>query len=234
MKIIRKLIYWLLILCIPVLIITSNIGWGVTSMWIYDYDLNKYPIVQVTGINHDELRNVYQHLIDFYNLKVDSPQVTVSRGGEMIDIFSEKELIHLEDIKNLIQLDYMVQRIALIIMVVGVIVLLFLLKEKWRVLIKGLIWGSIITFGIMIALVLWAAFGFEQLFLLFHFISFSNEFWILDPAKDYLIMLFPEQFFFDAALFGFIAVIIQSILIGIAAYITLKVSRRSIVMPVIC
>ena len=231
MKIVRKVIYWLLILCLPVLIITSNIGWGVTSMWIYDYDLNKYPISQITGIESGELRKVYRHLIDFYNLKVDSPQVTVSKGGKDIDIFNERELVHLEDIKDLIQLDYTVQRIVLIIVVIGVIVLLFLLKEKWRTLIKGLLWGSIITFGIMIALVLWAAFGFEQLFLLFHLVSFSNAFWILDPTKDYLIMLFPGQFFFDAALFGFIAVIVQSLLIGIAAFIILRVSRRTVVLP---
>jgi len=171
MKIIRNIVYWLLILCLPILIITTNIALGVTSMGIYDYGLNKYPITQVTGIDYDELRKVYRHLTDFYNLKVDSPQVTVSKGGEKIDIFNERELIHLEDIKDLIQLDYTVQRTALIVLVIGAIVLFLLLKERWQLLIKAFFWGSVLTLGIMIALILWSLFGFEQLFLLFSFVQ---------------------------------------------------------------
>ncbi|MDD2471668.1 MAG: DUF1461 domain-containing protein, partial [Dehalococcoidales bacterium] len=31
-------------------------------------------------------------------------------------------------------------------------------------------------------------------------ISFSNDLWLLDPAKDYLIMMFPQGFWADAAL----------------------------------
>jgi integral membrane protein (TIGR01906 family) len=222
MKIIRNTVYWLFILSLPLLIISSNIAWGVTSIWIYDYSVHKYPISQTTGIDNDELHKVYQHLIYFYNSKVDSPQVTVIRGGEEVDIFSEKELIHLEDVKDLIQLDYLVQKVALIVMIICAIVLLLLLKEKWRMLIKGFFLGSILTLGIMTVLVLWAVFAFDQLFLVFHLLSFSNDFWILDPTKDFLIMLFPGQFFFDVAIFGFGAVIIESLIIGTAAFITLK------------
>jgi integral membrane protein (TIGR01906 family) len=107
-------------------------------------------------------------------------------------------------------------------MIICAIVLLLLLKEKWRMLIKGFFLGSILTLGIMTVLVLWAVFAFDQLFLVFHLLSFSNDFWILDPTKDFLIMLFPGQFFFDVAIFGFGAVIIESLIIGTAAFITLK------------
>ena len=39
-------------------------------------------------------------------------------------------------------------------------------------------------------------------------------FWMLDPSKDYLIMLFPEGFFYDAALFGFGAVLLLAMVVG--------------------
>ena len=42
--------------------------------------------------------------------------------------------------------------------------------------------------------------GFERLFLAFHEISFSNDFWQLDPRTDALIAMFPEGFFLDATL----------------------------------
>ena len=72
--------------------------------------------------------------------------------------------------------------------------------------------------GLMIALALWALFGFERFFLIFHLVSFSNEYWMLDPARDYLIRLFPGGFFYDAALFGFGAIMLEALLIGGIAF----------------
>ena len=43
-----------------------------------------------------------------------------------------------------------------------------------------------------------AAVGFDALFLLFHRVSFANDFWQLDPRTDYLVLLFPQGFWFDA------------------------------------
>ena len=42
--------------------------------------------------------------------------------------------------------------------------------------------------------------SFEQLFLLFHRLSFANDLWILDPRTDYLLILFPGGFWFDATM----------------------------------
>jgi len=53
----------------------------------------------------------------------------------------------------------------------------------------------------MLALGLGMLLNFDRLFLQFHLISFANELWLLDPTKDYLIMLFPRGFWYDAAIF---------------------------------
>lgn len=42
--------------------------------------------------------------------------------------------------------------------------------------------------------------GFDALFLRFHQLAFSNDFWRLDPRRDYLVLLFPQNFWFDATL----------------------------------
>jgi len=52
----------------------------------------------------------------------------------------------------------------------------------------------------MLVLGLSAMLNFDQFFLQFHLLSFSNEFWQLDPGQDYLIMLFPRGFWYDATL----------------------------------
>jgi len=146
----------------------------------------------------------------------------VVKGGEEFDLFNERELVHLQDVKSLIQLDYWVQRGFLAFIVICGFVLLLWLGSRWWILVRGLFWGSLATLALMVVLALWAIFGFEQLFLLFHLVSFSNEFWILNPAKDYLIMLFPESFFYDVALFGFGAMILEALLVGGIAFGTLR------------
>ncbi|HEX75921.1 MAG TPA: TIGR01906 family membrane protein [Dehalococcoidia bacterium] len=222
MEIARTVAYWIFVSCLPVLVITSNICWGVSEIRLYEYGFDKYRISQATGIDELELKRIAQHLIDYFNSKVDSAQVAVVKGGEEFDLFNERELVHLQDVKSLIQLDYWVQRGFLAFIVICGFVLLLWLGSRWWILVRGLFWGSLATLALMVVLALWAIFGFEQLFLLFHLVSFSNEFWILNPAKDYLIMLFPESFFYDVALFGFGAMILEALLVGGIAFGTLR------------
>ena len=222
MKTVRTICYWLLVCCIPLLIITTNIRLGVSASGVYEYGFDKYHISQVTGIEELELKKVAHHMTGYFTSKIILAQVTVIKDGAEFNLFNERELVHLQDIRGLIQLDYWIQRGTLFLIMLCVIMLLLWLKDSWRIPLKGLFWGSMFTLGLMGALALWAAFGFDQLFLLFHLVSFSNEFWILDPAKDYLIMLFPAEFFYDITLFGFGAVILEALLIGGTAFGILK------------
>ena len=200
------------------LLITSTIYSEVNELRLYEYGFDKYEISQETGMDEIQLRAVAQHLIDYFNLREGTAQITVIRGDEEFDLFNEREVIHLEDVRGLIQLDYWVQRGAFLLMVICALALFFGLRVGWRMLVRGLFWGRFITVGLMGALALWALFGFERLFTLFHLVSFTNEYWILDPARDYLIRLFPGGFFYDAALFGFGAIILEALLIGGIAF----------------
>ena len=59
--------------------------------------------------------------------------------------------------------------------------------------------------------------GFDQLFTQFHFLAFTTEFWMLDPSRDCLIMLFPEDFWYDASmLFGQIVAGVAGTILGVA------------------
>ena len=218
MKIIQNIIYYLFVCCLPALLITSTICCEVNELSLYEYGFDKYEISQDTGIDKIQLRSVAQHLIDYFNLRADTVQITVVKGDEEFNLFNERELIHLSDVRSLIQLDYWVQRGAFLLIVICALALFFGFRVGWQILVRGLFWGSFITMGLMVALAIWAFFGFERLFILFHLVSFTNEYWILDPARDYLIRLFPGGFFYDAALFGFGAIMLEALLIGGIAF----------------
>jgi integral membrane protein (TIGR01906 family) len=221
-KIIQKIIYWIFACCLPVLLVTSTICWEINELRLYEYGFEKYEISQATGVDSQQLSAVAQHLIDYFDLRTDTAQIEVNKDGTKFKLYNERELIHLEDIKNLVQRDYWVHRGSLILMVLCALLLLFIFRSGWRLPVRGLFWGGAVTVGLMIILGLWALFGFEQFFIIFHLISFSNQYWMLDPARDYLIRLFPEGFFYDAALLGYGVVMFEALLIGGIAWCTLR------------
>ena len=90
MKIIRAIFFLIFILSLPTLLIASTLSAAVNEIRLYEYNINKYDISEITGLDRDELRNVFQHLIDFYNYKVDSAQIEVSHGEDTFTIFKEK------------------------------------------------------------------------------------------------------------------------------------------------
>ena len=70
----------------------------------------------------------------------------------------------------------------------------------------------------MVAVGLGALVGFDRLFLAFHLISFSNDFWQLVPWQDNLIAMFPQGFFLDATLFIGLASVVEAMIMGGAAW----------------
>ena len=81
----------------------------------------------------------------------------------------------------------------------------------------------------MLLLGLIALLDFDRFFLQFHLISFTNDLWQLDPTKDYLIMLFPQGFWYDATLFfAVLTLVLAVILAGVAGGYLLITRRREI------
>lgn len=207
------------------MLVTTTLRWEVSAIRLYEYGFDTYNISEVTGIEKSGLLKAAHQLIDYFNARATTPQVTVQRNGEDFDIFNERELAHLSDVKELIRLDAYVQMIALAVLIVCAAVLMALSYKRWRTIVKSLFFGSVLTLVLAAILALWALFGFDQLFILFHKLSFTNMLWILDPSTDYLIMMFPGEFFYDATLLAFGTVIAGAIVLGLICFILLRIKR---------
>jgi integral membrane protein (TIGR01906 family) len=69
---------------------------------------------------------------------------------------------------------------------------------------------------------------FDRFFLQFHLISFANDLWQLDPTKDYLIMLFPQGFWYDATLFCALGTVVMAVVLaGMAGGYLLLIRRKA-------
>jgi integral membrane protein (TIGR01906 family) len=202
LRILGIAVKWLFVLCLPTLLLTASLGWAVNSLWLYRYGFDKYNVGHTTGLAQSELEKAAGGLISYFNSDEEYISLTVIKDGEPFTLFNQREVTHLKDVKGLIWLDYRVLLGTLIyVLCYTGVSLLWRRKKYWRRLAWGVVGGGGITLVLMLALGLGTLFNFDQLFLQFHFISFANELWQLDPTKDYLIMLFPQGFWFDATVF---------------------------------
>ena len=200
MKIVRTAAYWLFILCMPVLLITTSVRIASNSSELYRYGFNKYGVSQVTGLAPAELQKVIGGLITYFNSGEEYISLTVVKDGKPFTLFNEREVGHLKDVKGLFRLDFWLLLGTLIYAFIYAGLNYILWQDKRRVA-WGLIGGSGLTLAIIIMLGLMIRLNFDWFFYQFHLISFANDLWQLDPATDYLIMLFPQGFWYDAALF---------------------------------
>jgi integral membrane protein (TIGR01906 family) len=206
---------WLFILCLPILLLSVSLGWAINSLWLYQYGFEKYNISQTTGLVEPELEKAARGLISYFNSDEEYIDLTVVKDGKPFVLFNQREVAHLKDVKGLIWIDYYLF-LATLVYVLGYagVSLLWRRKRYWRRLAWGVVGGSGLTLVLMLALGLAALLNFDQLFLQFHLFSFANELWQLDPSQDYLIMLFPQGFWYDATAFCVIATAGLAIILG--------------------
>ena len=225
MKIFSILAKWLFIICLPILLLTASIGWAVNSLWLYKFGFDRYDVSQTTGLTQSELDKAATGLIRYFNSGEETIRLTAEKDGEPFELFNEREAVHLEDVKGLIWLDYWVLLGTSIYALGYAGATLFWRKER-RQLAWGLVGGSGLTLALILLLGLGILLNFDRLFHQFHLISFTNEFWMLDPTRDYLIMLFPGGFWYDATLFCVLAAAVAAVALGVAGGVYLKKGRN--------
>lgn len=217
MKIVYKIAAWLFILSVPLFLLTTTLRWGVGGMRLYQYGFNRYQVEQNTALEKKELLKIAQALIHYFNSGEEPFQVTVIKYSQEFQPFTDKEVTHLRDVKGLIRLAYRLQEgTGVYLALYCLLSLVWRKKHFWQDIAWAAMMGSGLTLLLMLLLGAGALFGFEPLFLGFHLVGFRNFLWVLDPS-DYLLRMFPEGFFRDAALWGTLIITIEAVLLGIIA-----------------
>ena len=210
------LAFSMLALAVPLLIVSISVN--AYSGWeeLYTAGFDRYQISGVTGINNAQLQDVARSMVNYFDGEVLSPQVVVDIRGQSRPVYSQKELVHLEDVRKIIDMFKVMEVLSLVVLLAAGAYLLL----RWEVgsLLKGIQAGAIVTVALLGTVMLWALIDFNSIFIVFHILSFSNDLWLLDPAKDYLIMMFPEGFFFDSAILIVATIIAAAAVLWIAAY----------------
>ncbi|MFH1652057.1 MAG: TIGR01906 family membrane protein [Chloroflexota bacterium] len=212
---------WLLVLCIPPLLLSASIAAALNCRGLYEYGFRKYNISQVTGLAPAELSKAAAGLIRYFNSGEEYIRVTVIKDGKSFPLFNDREVAHLKDVKALFRLDYAILLVTALYALAYSAGYLIRRREKRRFL-RAVFRGSVLTLVMIFVLGLLAVSDFPRFFWTFHLLSFANDFWLLDPTRDYLIMLFPEGFWFDATLACALGAVAGALILGAVSGICLR------------
>ena len=117
--------------------------------------------------------------------------------GELSPTFySQREISHLIDVKNLIKL---VNLYLYVLIWSALTCLVYVIHKKaFKFSAHNLNMAALITIISIITLWLFSKLNFDSIFVNFHQLTFSNNYWLLSKEAN-LIKLFPPQFFVDFA-----------------------------------
>ncbi|MXY44622.1 MAG: TIGR01906 family membrane protein [Dehalococcoidia bacterium] len=224
MSIIKAIAFTAFVIAIPLFLIIMNLRVVVNTPLLYSYGFDQYEIERVTGIERSDLILAGRQIRDYFNNEERWLNVQVPiRGGEPEPLYNTTELLHMWDVKVLIRTLYNVQLIVGLYIVLFIPVGLALAPRAFpRILMRLIAWGAGLTLAIVFVTGLLSLTGFSQTFYAFHVIAFTNDLWKLDPARDYLIAMFPEGFFFDATMVLAALTVIQGLWIFCLSMSALK------------
>jgi len=148
-----------------------------------------------TGMSIDDLSRAGRALLDYFTGTVDTPQLLFTIDGRRA-LYNDAELAHLKDVRSLFRMGLTLEQV-LAAETIGIG--LYLLKSgNKRALARSFLIAAGVSVAILLALAIPAKLDFAGWWTDFHLVTFSNDLWRLDPSTDWLIRMFPEEFFFSA------------------------------------
>lgn len=131
-------------------------------------------------------------------------------------LYNERELGHMLDVKNLIQL---MLKVWIGLTIFLILVLIWAWRGKWLIdLGRAYIFGGWLTLGLIGAILAAILISFDALFTAFHHLFFTGDSWLF-LYSDSLIRLFPLRLWQD----GFIA---MGILTAVGAIVFILIGNR--------
>lgn len=185
-------------IAIPIILTLISARMVMTPLFLeFEYNRSDFP-EDIYGFTREDRLYYAPYALDYLIYNKDLSYLADLTFPDGQPLYNERELRHMYDVQ-------VVARFAFLILT-GLLIAAFIaacatfLREEWRgALLQGLLNGGLLTFGIIGVIVIVAVTSWNLFFNTFHEALFDPGTWRF-PYSDTLIRLFPEQFWFDAAL----------------------------------
>lgn len=194
----KKTILFILFLSIslPMILLMTDVEIATFDMKFYEDKYKEHNIPEETGISMDNLMDVTSEMLDYLKGKRENLIIFTEVNGEREQVFKEREILHMVDVKELFNKGYIIRNTMMVIFIISIVgLIIFNRKAIGKALIITSIWPAVLM-GIL-GLLMYI--DFNKYFTHFHEIFFTNDLWLLDPKTDILIQMLPLDFFSSIA-----------------------------------
>lgn len=183
---------------VSVLLVLTPVRLLMTNMFLtLEYTRPGFPQDPYGFTQEDRLRYApaaIQYLVTPDDISI-LQQLTFPDGTPL---FNDRELRHMIDVKHVVDTAFLIYGMGGLVFLVTSAAALFSVAIR-KQLLRGIFYGGMMTMAGFAALVVFAVTQWNTFFARFHQIFFEDGTWLFQYS-DTLIRLFPEQFWFDAAL----------------------------------
>ena len=173
-----------------------------------DREMQKYGVAESIGMDQKSLMELYDELLKYLEGRRDNLDITVTRYGVEQPAFHEKELLHMVDVEVLFHKCLLIRNIGVPVGLLLVLAVMLIrhknpdgsVSSNREALRKGFRWATGIFFGAVAVLAIAIIVDFDDAFILFHRLLFTNDLWQLNYNTDLLMNIVPEKFSHDVAL----------------------------------
>ena len=189
------------VICVISIIITVLFTavdyWSVQNKEFYRQQYVENDVYDFIDIEEDELMRVTDVLLDYLSGKRDSLYVEAEYNGSTSDFFDDIEKAHMVDVQVLYVACIWLRRIAVALIIAGVLALVKMKADVKGVLAKSYIAVTTALLGIGAVLAVIISRDFKAAWWMFHEILFTNDLWLLDMSVSKLVNMVPLDFFMN-------------------------------------
>ena len=192
-----RILQTLVILLLPLVLVMGAVQLLVTDQYLaFEYGKADF-LLDPFGFSQAQRLTYASN--NFEYVREDQPLVALA--DQQLDgspLYNTRELKHMQDVQTVYQAAGWVWQIALNVILLAGFALAWR-SETRPALAAAIRWGGLLTAGLVALLGLSAVLAWQLWFIAFHQVFFAAGTWTFNQW-DTLIRLFPEKFWFDAAL----------------------------------
>ncbi len=193
---VKTLAAWAISLLFPILLVLFAVRLVMTPQFLqFEYQRPGFP-EDFYGFSTEDRLHFGPVAVEFLLSSADISllaDLSFPEGGTLYNI---RELGHMRDVKTVTQAAY---GLGVVGAVVFISCSIYLYRSGRDRLFAAIARGAWVTIGLIVAIVIGAVAAWDAFFTLFHNLFFASGTWQF-AYSDTLIRLFPEQFWFDAAI----------------------------------
>jgi integral membrane protein (TIGR01906 family) len=184
-------------IALPIILVILAVRFVMSPLFLqFEYLRSGFP-VDTYGFTTQDRLYYAQYALDYLIFNHNITYLADLTFPDGTSLYNVRELHHMRDVQVLTQVAYIIAALCALASIILMVTLWR--KQHYTAVLRSVRNGASLTLMLIVGIVILAVVGWEFFFTGFHQLFFADGTWYF-LYSDTLIRLFPEQFWFDAAL----------------------------------